>query len=94
MVLPWSGFWERNYFAQTWPELVPFITNTFVRGGITGLGLLNLVAGFSVLAPVFMARESRDARLLHIFGSPFSVLETADRTPQNDEPHADTRVDP
>ena len=21
VVLPWSGFWERNYFAMAWPPL-------------------------------------------------------------------------
>ena len=60
-MLPWSAFWERNYFASQWPAIEPLMTNNFVRGGITGLGLVNLVAGFADLALVFAAREQHDA---------------------------------
>ena len=45
IVLPWSQFWEHNYFAQSWPLLAPLVTNSFVRGGVTGLGFVNLLAG-------------------------------------------------
>jgi hypothetical protein len=60
IVLPWSGFWEDNYFAQSWAALGPIITNDFVRGGVSGLGMVNLVAGFSELAPMFTARDRHD----------------------------------
>ena len=60
LVLPWSPFWERNYFVLTWPAIRPFLTNNFVRGGVTGLGVVNLFAGFADLALVFAARERRD----------------------------------
>ena len=53
IVLPWSEFWERNYFAQNWPVLRPFVNNSFVRGAISGLGLINLMVGASELAPIF-----------------------------------------
>ena len=56
VVLPWSGFWERNYFAMTWPALRELLTNNFVRGAVTGLGLVNLYAGFADLAIVFAGR--------------------------------------
>jgi hypothetical protein len=56
IVLPWSEFWERNYFAQSWPMLRPFVNNPFVRGGVTGLGIMNLLVGLSELAPVFSGR--------------------------------------
>jgi hypothetical protein len=57
IVLPWSSFWERNYFAFVWPALLPLIKNNFLRGAVSGLGVLNLLAGFSELAFVFTARE-------------------------------------
>jgi hypothetical protein len=60
IALPWSEFWERNYFSQAWPAIAPFVTNNFVRGAISGLGLVNLVAGFAELAPVFAARPRHD----------------------------------
>lgn len=55
-MLPWSQFWERNYFAQNWPFLAPLITNSFFRGGVTGLGFVNLLAGVADLAPIFTSR--------------------------------------
>jgi hypothetical protein len=58
-VLPWSGFWERNYFASLWPDLREVVANNFVRGGVSGLGFVNLIAGFIELAPIFSRRESR-----------------------------------
>ena len=59
IVLPWSEFWERNYFAQNWPLLAPIITNAFVRGAVTGLGFVNLLAGVADLAPILTSRADR-----------------------------------
>lgn len=61
VVLPWSAFWERNYFAVMWPPLQTLMTNNFVRGAVTGLGVVNLIAGFADLALMFAAREPPDA---------------------------------
>ena len=57
IVLPWLPYWDRNYFVSIWPPLRPVLVNDFVRGAVSGLGLLNLVAGFSELAPVFAPSE-------------------------------------
>ena len=46
-----------------WPPLQMFLTNNFVRGAVTGLGLVNLCAGFADLSRVFAARERHDASL-------------------------------
>ena len=62
-MLPWSAFWERNYFAQAWPALQPLLTNNFVRGAVTGLGLVNLGAGFVDLARAFSSRDRGDVSL-------------------------------
>ena len=58
MTLPWSAFWTHNYFVEAWPVLAPFVTNPFVRGGVTGLGVANLLMGISDLAGVFAARAT------------------------------------
>ena len=60
-MLPWSGFWERNYFAYAWPVLREVLSNNFVRGAVSGLGVVNLVAAFLELAPMFITRERHDA---------------------------------
>jgi hypothetical protein len=59
IVMPWwPAFWEHNYFALAWPQLRPILTNNFVRGAVSGLGLVNLVAGFADLALIFVSRSS------------------------------------
>ena len=63
LVLPWSGFWEHNYFAEAWPPLRPLLVNNFTRGAVTGLGLVNLGVGFADLARVFSSRGRGDVSL-------------------------------
>ncbi len=57
IVLPWSAFWEQNYFASAFPPLFPLFTNNFVRGGMTGLGVVNLFAGGAELLTIFVLRD-------------------------------------
>ena len=57
VVLPWSEFWEHNYFAVAWPLVRSIVTNNFVRGGVSGLGVVNLVAGFADLVVALATRE-------------------------------------
>jgi hypothetical protein len=47
LVIPWSTFWDRNYFAESLPLLQEFTRNNFVRGAVSGIGVLNLAAGLS-----------------------------------------------
>jgi hypothetical protein len=56
----WPAFWEHNYFALAWPQLRPVLTNNFVRGAVSGLGFVNLVAGFADLALIFVSRAAND----------------------------------
>lgn len=60
LVLPWTLVWERNYFMERLPWLHALFTNFFVRGAVSGLGLLNVVAGFSELIPIFAVRARHD----------------------------------
>lgn len=43
-VVPWSTYWDRNYFTDGLPWLRRAMGNTFARGAVSGLGLVNLVA--------------------------------------------------
>jgi hypothetical protein len=63
--IPWSAFWDRNYFAQLIPPLHTAITNNFVRGAVSGLGVINMVAGFAELISVVFARSSDQAAPLN-----------------------------
>ncbi len=40
--IPWSGVWERNYFLNRYPALIPYLLNPSVRGAISGLGVLDI----------------------------------------------------
>ena len=61
IVLPWwPAFWEHNYFALAWPSLRMLMTNNFVRGAVSGLGVVNLFAGFADLALLFATRDPQE----------------------------------
>ena len=72
LVVPWSVYWERNYFADTIPLLHAVITNSFFRGAVSGLGLVNLAAAVAEVVALFAARRGH-ARMLSIHQS--SIVE-------------------
>jgi len=55
--LPWSPYWDRNFFLQRFPALVPFVLSPFLRGAVTGLGFLDIFLAGSV----FIGRRDRNA---------------------------------
>ncbi len=57
IVVPWSAFWDRNYFAYVFPLVGDVMTNDFVRGAISGIGVVNVSVGIAELASLFMARD-------------------------------------
>lgn len=57
VLVPWSSFWERNYFVMAFPTIHAIIRNNYVRGAVSGLGVVNLLMGFAELASVLMARR-------------------------------------
>jgi hypothetical protein len=57
IVVPWSTYWDRNFFAQSLPLLQAAITNNFVRGAVSGLGLINVAAGVSELVSLMLSRH-------------------------------------
>lgn len=57
IVLPWSAFWDRNYFAQALPAVHGLITNDFVRGAVSGLGVINVLAGLVELISMVASRQ-------------------------------------
>ena len=57
VLVPWSPFWERNYFLTAMPALQDVVRNNYLRGGVSGLGVVNLLMGFQELASVLLARR-------------------------------------
>jgi len=58
LIVPWSAFWDRNYFAELVPALHAVITNNFVRGAVSGLGVINLLSGLGELISIILARKT------------------------------------
>jgi hypothetical protein len=49
LYLPWSSFWERNYFLIHFPALMSFALHPSVRGLISGLGVLDIFVALGLL---------------------------------------------
>ena len=42
VLVPWSDFWEINYFLYQYPALALLVKNAFFRGAVSGLGLVDI----------------------------------------------------
>ncbi len=49
ILTPWMGYWDHNFFLDTYPELVPYLLHPSVRGAVTGLGLLDIWLAASMI---------------------------------------------
>lgn len=60
MLIPWSAFWERNYFVEWSAAWASILTSNYTRGAITGLGLVNVWSALAELADLFGSGRSND----------------------------------
>lgn len=58
VLIPWSAFWERNYFVERSAAIAAIFTSNYTRGAVTGLGLINVWAALAELADLFGSRRS------------------------------------
>jgi hypothetical protein len=65
IMAPWSLLWERNYFGDLWPMLDAVMENLYVRGGVTGVGVVTAWAGVRDLIATMVARWSNDSDARH-----------------------------
>ncbi len=45
LVYPWMRLWDQNFLLQYSSYLRVVLLNDFVRGGVSGLGIANLILG-------------------------------------------------
>ena len=57
IVVPWSAFWDHNYFAESLPFVDAIISNNYVRGAVSGLGVINIAAGVVDLFSLLVSRH-------------------------------------
>ena len=68
LILPWTRYWDDNFFLYfitgklNSPGLLAFLTSGWVRGAVTGLGVINILAG---LRDIWKFRESVRALSAH-----------------------------
>ncbi len=60
-MVPWTALWDRNAFAAAWPWLQEAMANPFVRGGVSGVGLVTTLAGLRDLTGAIFARHAVEA---------------------------------
>ena len=57
---PWITSWQQNYFGARFAVLGGWMGNEFVRGAISGVGLITAAAGVRDLASTIFDRRSPD----------------------------------
>src|SRR5262245_32084335 len=58
VVAPWTAFWDRNLFALAQPFIASLMDSHFVRGAVTGIGVITTLAGLGDLAGAILARPT------------------------------------
>jgi len=43
VMVPWTALWDSNYLLQPYPSLRTWVLSGYVRGTVSGLGLVNIV---------------------------------------------------
>jgi hypothetical protein len=57
-IAPWTLFWDHNYFAHAFVPIGAWMSNAFVKGGVTGIGLVTTFAGLRDLSSAILARSA------------------------------------
>ncbi len=50
LFLPWLRIWENNYLVYLYPKLHPIVANSFFKGAVLGLGIVNILIGLQEIA--------------------------------------------
>lgn len=45
--MPWSSIWDRSLLLRHYPQLRPIFLSAYLRGAVSGLGIINLWLGVS-----------------------------------------------
>jgi len=49
VIVPWTVLWEYNFLLDHVPMFRPLMLNNYVRGAVSGLGVIDLFVGLSEL---------------------------------------------
>ena len=45
LVLPWMSIWDNNYIVYRYPRVRLIVGNSFLKGAVLGLGIVNIIIG-------------------------------------------------
>jgi hypothetical protein len=54
LIFPWTEAWDGNYFSGVFPNIKPYWDNLYVRGAVSGMGVVNL---YISLVEIFRLRR-------------------------------------
>ena len=60
LIVPWTRFWSANPLIQSHLAVTAAAINPFVRGAVSGFGLMHLLIGINDI--IRLAREARERR--------------------------------
>ena len=49
LYLPWTSFWEQNYFLSHFPVLMPVLLHPSFRGAVSGLGVVDIILAIGMI---------------------------------------------
>jgi hypothetical protein len=49
LYLPWTAFWEQNYFLSHFPSLMHIALHPSFRGIVSGVGVLDILLAFGLM---------------------------------------------
>jgi hypothetical protein len=58
IVAPWSASWQHNYFGARFPVLGTLMLNLFVRGAISGIGVVTVAGGLREVSAAISGRRT------------------------------------
>ena len=59
VVVPWTALWDANYLLQPYPSLRALLLSGYMRGTVSGLGLVNIVLALDEAHQHLRARGTR-----------------------------------
>lgn len=59
VVVPWTALWDANYLLQPYPQVRALLLSGYMRGTVSGLGLVNIVLALDEAQQHLRARGER-----------------------------------
>ena len=60
VVVPWTHLWTMNPLLQSEPSLMLLATNPFLRGFVSGFGVVHLIIGIKDIVRLSAARREEN----------------------------------